>query len=74
MDPATVQAFLSGALATYAASQSQAAQGLAPAATDQEAQGLFGFNPTKYDSIWWCRSRFMWCRLVGAGLEGRGHP
>jgi hypothetical protein len=59
IDPTTVQAMLTGMLTAQAASQSQGAQGLASGATGQEAQGIFGFNPTKYDSIFWCKSRFM---------------
>lgn len=60
---ATVQAFLQGALAAYAMSQqqsqgAQAGQGLAGGGTTGE-QGIFGWNPTRYDSIMWCRSRFM---------------
>ena len=57
----TVEAFLSGALVAYAASQQQGqqAQSLGPPSTGVAAQGLFGWNPTKYDSFFWCRSRFM---------------
>jgi hypothetical protein len=61
-DTAMVQAFLQGALAAYAASQQQGAaggQGLAAGAPAGGGQGLFGWNPTRYDSIFWCKSRFM---------------
>ena len=58
IDPAVVQAYIAGALTTYAASQQQTAQGLATASSGAN-QGLAGFNPTQYDSFWWCRSRFM---------------
>jgi hypothetical protein len=55
-----VEAFLSGALAAYAASQQQGqAQGLQAGGQAGGGQGLFGWNPTRYDSFFWCRSRFM---------------
>jgi len=54
-----VQAFLQGALAAYAASQQPQAQGLQAAAGAGAQQGIFGWNPTNYDSIFWCKSRFM---------------
>lgn len=55
-----LQAFLQGALVAYAASQQQGqAQGLQAGGQGGSAQGLFGWSPTNYDSIFWCRSRFM---------------
>ena len=57
-DPA-VQAFLAGALTAYAASQQGGAQGIAGGGQAGGEQGIFGWNPTKYDSIFWCKSRFM---------------
>jgi hypothetical protein len=59
-DAALVQAFLQGAVAAHAASQQQQpAQGVAAPAAGGTGQGIFGWNPTQYDSIFWCRSRFM---------------
>jgi len=55
---AQLQAFLQGALAAYAASQQPGAQGVA-GGQGAAAQGIFGWNPTRYDSFFWCRSRFM---------------
>jgi hypothetical protein len=54
-----VEAFLAGALAAYAASQQPQAQGLGAGGQAGGGQGLFGWNPTQYDSFFWCRSRFM---------------
>jgi hypothetical protein len=56
-----LQAFLQGALAAHAASQQQAeAQGLpTEGGSAAGGGGIFGWNPTKYDSFWWCQSRFM---------------
>jgi hypothetical protein len=56
---AMVQAFLHGALAAYAASQQQPAQGLQAQGGGGAAQGLFGWIPTRYDTKFWCRSRIM---------------
>ena len=54
-----VEAFLAGALTAYAASQQGGqAQGLTGGGAGG-AQGIFGWNPTQYDSFFWCRSRFM---------------
>jgi hypothetical protein len=58
-EEAQVQAFLQGALTAYAASQSPQAQGLQAGGGAGGEQGLFGWKPTKYDSIFWCKSRFM---------------
>ncbi len=57
-DP-TLQSFLAGAMTAYAASQQpgQGGQGLAGGGAVE--QGLFGWKPTRYDSIFWCRSRAM---------------
>jgi hypothetical protein len=58
-DP-SLQAFLAGALTAYAASQQGGgAQGIAGGSGGGGAQGIFGWNPTKYDSFFWCKSRFM---------------
>lgn len=62
-DAAAVQAFMQGALAGASFQQSMQAQG-------QEGAGaqflsIFscpsggGWSPTKYDSFFWCKSRFM---------------
>ena len=57
---AQIEAFLSGALAAYAAGQGQEGEGQGLAGdAGTEGQGLFGWNPTRYDSVIWCRSRFM---------------
>jgi hypothetical protein len=54
----SVEAFLAGALTAYAASQQGGAQGIAGGQAGGQ-QGIFGWNPTKYDSFFWCKSRFM---------------
>lgn len=56
---AQLQAFLQGALIAYTASQQSQSTGLAAGGRGPSAQGIFGWNPTSYDSFFWCRSRFM---------------
>lgn len=63
---ANVQAFLTGALVAGALAQGGGAQGGgqgegtgAAFASIFSCPGGGGWNPTKYDSIFWCRSRFM---------------
>jgi hypothetical protein len=73
-DPALVQAFLQGALVANALSQaaSGAQQGVSGGGGGGQAPAFLsifgcggggggggGFNPTHYDSFFWCRSRFM---------------
>ncbi len=55
-----VEGFLAGALTAYAASQQQGqGQGVSAGTGGGGGQGIFGWNPTRYDSRVWCRSRFM---------------
>lgn len=55
-----VEGFLAGALTAYAASQQQGqGQGMSAGVGGGGGQGIFGWNPTRYDSVVWCRSRFM---------------
>ena len=58
---ALVQAFLQGALVGNAgAVASQGDEGVAPAFLSIFAcGGGGGWSPTNYDSVFWCRSRFM---------------
>lgn len=66
-DAASIQAFLTGALVASAIQQGGSPQtgGQDQGAGAQFASVIFcgsgggGWNPTKYDSIFWCRSRFM---------------
>jgi len=50
-----LQSFLQGALTAYAMAHQQDSQSLPTGGGGSPLGG--GWNPTQYDSFWWCKSR-----------------